>query len=280
MSQKMVYVPKNIHFLDLYLHNFGEEKCTPYHSYGPAIREYHLIHYVLEGKGMYKIDNQLFEISAGQGFLIPPDVVSFYQADAEYPWQYCWVGFHGLQAKHFIKQTSLTRNEPIFQDKDASFANRITQMLTADSVLRQTALLYLLLDDLTKSNPRQVHSELTISKQEIYVKMVIDFIDMHFSDKLTVFQIARFVGLDRSYLTSLFKTYIGLSIQEYLVNYRISKACLLLKNSDHAIGDISRSVGYHDSLLFSKLFRKKMGISPKNYRMEQKHNRGEEEEVL
>lgn len=89
---------------------------------------------------------------------------------------------------------------------------------------------------------------------------------MNYSDKVTVSQIAHYIGLDRSYLSSIFKKYLDTSIQEYLIQYRINKACDLFYNKELNISDISRSVGYDDPLLFSKIFKKYKGISPKKYR--------------
>ncbi|MGF7047731.1 AraC-like DNA-binding protein [Paenibacillus sp. DS2015] len=56
------------------------------------------------------------------------------------------------------------------------------------------------------------------------------------------------------------------SIQEYLIHFRVNKACELMMNSELSIGDISRSVGYDDPLLFSKIFKKVKGASPKHFR--------------
>jgi YesN/AraC family two-component response regulator len=89
---------------------------------------------------------------------------------------------------------------------------------------------------------------------------------MNYSRKMTISELARSIGLDRSYLGSIFKEQLSTSLQNYLKNYRMDKACELMKNETLSIGDISRSVGYDDPLLFSKLFRKCKGVSPREYR--------------
>ena len=58
----------------------------------------------------------------------------------------------------------------------------------------------------------------------------------------------------------------GISPQEYLLDYRIRKACELLQNTDLPIAHIARSVGYEDSLYFSRLFKQHMKSSPSSYR--------------
>ncbi|WP_260845732.1 helix-turn-helix transcriptional regulator [Paenibacillus sp. Y412MC10] len=104
------------------------------------------------------------------------------------------------------------------------------------------------------------------SRAEIYVEQVIDFIEMNFSQKITIEDIAHLIGLNRSYLCSLFKQQMNISIQDYLIRYRMDMAAKMLGSTDLSIGDIARSVGYADPLLFSKMFKKVKGASPKHYR--------------
>lgn len=60
--------------------------------------------------------------------------------------------------------------------------------------------------------------------------------------------------------------------QQYLLNYRVAKACELLTETLCTIGEISRSVGYQDPLLFSRMFKKVKGCSPKEYRIRHLEN--------
>jgi YesN/AraC family two-component response regulator len=89
---------------------------------------------------------------------------------------------------------------------------------------------------------------------------------MNYYRKMSIAEIAHHLGLDRSYLGSLFKEQLDTSLQDFLINYRLDKACELMKNEALAIGDISRSVGYDDPLQFSKLFRRNKSIPPREYR--------------
>ena len=79
-------------FHDLYLCLCGYSKCAPLHSFGPAVRPHYVLHYIMEGKGRYYAGGTRFDLQAGQGFLIEPDVQTFYQADEKDPWTYLWIG--------------------------------------------------------------------------------------------------------------------------------------------------------------------------------------------
>jgi len=74
------------------------------------------------------------------------------------------------------------------------------------------------------------------------------------------------VGLNKNYFSTFFRENIGVTPQQYTIKYRINKACELMSNQGLTIGDISRSVGYDDTLGFSKIFKKEKGISPAKYR--------------
>ncbi len=70
---------------DLNLYHCGSENCAPGHSYGPAIRDHYLIHYILDGKGFFQVNNKTYHLKNGQGFLICPDIITYYEADKENP---------------------------------------------------------------------------------------------------------------------------------------------------------------------------------------------------
>ena len=73
-------------FRDLYLCFCGVSECEPCHSFGPAVRPSYILHYILSGKGMYKVGDRKYKLMEGQGFLIEPEAVTFYQADEKEPW--------------------------------------------------------------------------------------------------------------------------------------------------------------------------------------------------
>ena len=82
---------------------------------------------------------------------------------------------------------------------------------------------------------------------------------------------AKFICLDRKYISKLFKDIVGVTIQDYLISFRINKAKEMMKDRQLSIGDISRSVGYDNPLIFSKTFKKINGFSPSKYRSTIEH---------
>ncbi|HOJ12146.1 MAG TPA: AraC family transcriptional regulator [Clostridiales bacterium] len=266
-------VPINrLNLTDLNMYQCGTEKCKPGHFYGPAVRDHFLIHYVTEGNGVFQVGNTTYKLSKGQGFLICPGIVTFYQADIGLPWHYTWIGFHGLKAEDYLKQANLSWDNPIFTyTKDDYIETCFKEMIETKNIkngreMKLLGLFYSFLSKLIEENEQASSYNVTVNRKEVYIKKLIEFIELNYSRKISVSEIAAYLGLDRSYMGSIFKEFFNTSPQNYLIDYRINKACDLMANYNLTIGDISRSVGYEDPLLFSKMFKKIKGLPPREYR--------------
>ena len=92
MDKKDVEITAGVRYSDpLILYFTGYEKCDPSHSFGPAIRTHYLIHYVVKGSGRFHENGRVHSLHAGDLFLILPGQITYYEADRETPWEYCWV---------------------------------------------------------------------------------------------------------------------------------------------------------------------------------------------
>jgi two-component system response regulator YesN len=80
---------------------------------------------------------------------------------------------------------------------------------------------------------------------------------------------AGYIGLDPSYFGKLFKKETGISFTDYLMNYRIEKAQALLRNTRKNISEICFSVGFNSQSYFGYVFKKKVNLSPKKYRLKE-----------
>jgi len=272
MGIRMIeFLPMSRLLKELYVTQFGEEDCAPGHYWGPAVRDHYLLHYVLDGKGVFETGGRRYELTKGQGFLIVPGTIAFYQADRLNPWSYCWIGFNGSLAGSLLHQAGLSMKSPILDfPEDRAVRDCIREMTESRRFgpareYRLAGLLHMLLSEFIAAHP-PVEIVRRDAWSEAYVEKVKDFIQLNYAQKITVEDIAAFAGLSRSYLCSLFRKSEGTSVQGYLVQYRMRKACELMGNPEFSIGDIARSVGYGDPLLFSKMFRKVMGVSPRQYR--------------
>lgn len=108
--------------------------------------------------------------------------------------------------------------------------------------------------------------EHSLSKYSPIVKDAIIFINLNISSNLTVKKVAYEVGLSPDYLTRLFKKELGVNIITYINQKRIYTSLELLKNTNLSIEEISDLIGLNNTSYFYTLFKKEMGVSPKQYR--------------
>ena len=264
---------KPILYSDLKVYQYGYEECEPNHSYGPANRDHFLLHFISKGKGTFCSKNKSYTLSAGQGFLICPGVITSYTADENDPWTYSWIGFYGANAQYYLSRIGLSWENPVFSYKNGeSFQKIFTELLMLDlskltDQLRIVGYGYMLLALLMESSSiLALQGKAFFNSKEEYVKNAILYVQTNFSRKVTVQETADYVGLNRSYLGVIFKEITGHTLQKFLIDFRIDRAKKLLSDKSMSIGDVSRSVGYDDPLTFSKLFKKNVGISPNAYR--------------
>lgn len=255
--------------IDAMIYTCGYENCEPGHSYGPLLRNGYLIHYVLSGRGTYRCRGKTFRLGEDDAFLICPGEVIYYEADREEPWIYTWIGMQGIKMKGYLERTSLPE-ELVFQyGGDPKLRSCHEQLFEAEQQTRgrdllMNSVLYEYLFLLAEKFPNQKPT--AAEKRSGYVEEALNFMEGAFCDPITVQDIADHLSLNRSYLHRQFKAAMGVSVQDYLLDRRIRQACILLKNTDLPIQVVARSVSYQDALHFSKLFRQKKGVSPKQYR--------------
>lgn len=92
-----------------------------------------------------------------------------------------------------------------------------------------------------------------------------NYLETNYRFSITNQRISEKFGFVPSYLSSIFKDYYKLSLSDYIIMLRIKEAQELLKYKRLKIKDISEQVGYSDPLYFSKVFKKVVGMSPKEY---------------
>ena len=98
------------------------------------------------------------------------------------------------------------------------------------------------------------------------VRKVIRYIESNYMNDITLNELAKLVLVTPSHLSRRFSETIGQSPTEYLMQYRLKEAKLLLRNTQELIQEIACRVGYQDAKYFTRVFKKNGGMTPKNYR--------------
>jgi|InofroStandDraft_1065614.scaffolds.fasta_scaffold43422_2 AraC-like DNA-binding protein len=257
-------------FQELCLWYCGCSDCHPGHSFGPAARPNYILHYVLKGKGRFQIDNRTYEIGAEEGFLIVPNVMTFYQADSNDPWSYVWIGFHGDAAEKLLGRMGLSFRMPTFSSNcGQQLSALVADMLGQDAqniggMLHLQSQFYQFFGYIAQG--LAVQDNFQQGKQNYYVRTAVEFIEQHYADSIKVTDIAESIGVSRSYLVALFQNILGMPPNAYLSGFRISRAKELLTITEMSVGEIASRCGYQDALVFSKAFKHHVGMTPTLYR--------------
>lgn len=248
----------------------GWERCAPEHTFGPAVRPHFLFHFILSGRGFYERAGERRGLKAGQGFLILPGESTYYGADKEEPWEYCWIGFNGAEAGNILKECGLDADNLIYEDHSGGLLGR-QMLLLVDSFSQPGANNYTLLGQLYLSLSYMVQKQPGgQSVVQGYVNHAIDFIHNNFGYEIGVAEIARAVGVDRTYLYRIFCKQVGQSPKEYLTAYRLRTAAGMLAASSLTVTETALSCGFKDASLFGKQFRAVFGCSASEYRKRQR----------
>ena len=256
---------------ELSLCHCGYSICAPGHSFGPAVRPNYILHYVLDGRGTYRIGTRTYHLEKEQGFLIEPNVMTFYQADAQQPWTNLWIGFQGTRADQLMREFGLSYRVPTFSSGcGAELLQIVQQILQSDRAnveqqLFLQAQMYTFFSHIAHSVFIQ-NGGFQMDKQNYYVQAAVEYIQTNYARSIKVRDIAEYVGVSRSYLTTLFQSILHTSPNAYLTNFRLSRAKEQLTLTNFPIGIVADMCGYQDSLVFSKAFKQHVGMTPSQYR--------------
>lgn len=229
---------------------FGHEACEKSHSYGPAVRTHWLIHFVVSGRGIFKIGGSTYNVKAGEMFIAPPYEEIYYEADAIVPWKYIWIGFSADKTLHveLSPVISCSEAEGIF------LAIKSCKERLRGRSAYLTARLWDLISVLSDENTNADYST-----------KALEYIHSNYMHNVTIEEIAQKLSVDRTYLSALFKKNVGISPKQYLIQYRMNIAASLLEKREMSVSLAAYSVGYYDVFNFSKMFKKHFGVSPKQY---------------
>ena len=260
--------------IDLYLSNCGMGKCCSGQKMGPEIKDEYVVFYIVSGKGIYKVRDKQYHLSENDYFLVCANEEVSCRADENDPWSIVWVGFKGEKVRSFIEYAGLNKTENLVgrcENKESilEYIKKILSVRGNSSVdeMKKIGYLYLIFAKLLEE--RELESENGIEysyTSRKYIQYVIEYVEKNYRQQIRVNDIADSIGLNRSYMTTLFKKIMGESPKEYLVRFRMEKAEILLRKTNIRIQLVAEQVGYNEMISFSRAFKKKNNVSPSEYR--------------
>ncbi|MBE6598708.1 MAG: AraC family transcriptional regulator [Ruminococcaceae bacterium] len=212
----------------------------------------------------------LLETEHGQFSLTPGDVFFTFPAT---PFsirncnqtRYYYISFVGSRANYYLESAGITPSSPVrsgFEELRSTFSYGIAKTTEANlPILTKGVLLYTLS---VISAPDD--SAARIEEKSLVEQIRGDIESCYAETELSLENLCDRRKYSSKYVSRRFREEMGISFSEYLQSCRIHHACNLLRGTNRSIQEIALSVGYRDSLYFSKVFKKCMGVSPSGYR--------------
>ncbi len=244
-----------------------------YHSH-----DYPELAYVLSGVGKYRIADKIYDVSDGDLIVINPG--QKHQAllvDAENPTTEFFVGFSDLQFKGLpLNEVPMPNDCPILHTTGELRQKlfKICASMEAENavcrpgryfMLKAYLVQMLLLIVREQVEPVEVktgYSFESVNKKYV-VEKIVNYFEDHYEEKISLDQIAENMYLSPFYISKIFKSETGEAPIRHLINIRLDKAKELLEQGwVGSIQEVAATVGYDDAYHFSKLFKKRFGISP------------------
>lgn len=238
-----------------------------YDTYNCEGRDDYFLIYVTDGIFNTRINDTVFSLKKGSVVLFPPKFKYHYWGEP--PSKYLCAHFTGSHVEKILTDLGFSLEPCMFENEFSPkiknlFDKMIEQYMTNAPFLQYS--LACLLEEIL----------LTIAlgriKNDGYhtLKKSIKYIHANYTEKIQIPYLAKLEGLSNSRYITLFSREMGKSPSEYILELRLGRACDLLLTTDMEICLIGALSGYKDQYFFSKIFKKHIGMSPREYRKRHK----------
>lgn len=245
----------------------GFEDCSFGFSVPEHQREHYLVHCVTKGSGTVVVNGITYFVKKGEIFVIRPHTPVSYASSKEEVWSFAWFGFRGRDCDFYLRESGIGADTVVKKANATVFfaaaRNCVDYFDSRSGSVSQARLTSFLLEALDSFRPVRAGGRMEVSSQ---VERALEFIEYNYMRGITASDVALQLSIDRTHFFRIFKARTGISPEQYIMKYRVEKACELLRGDRHTVTEIASLVGVSDVYYFSKLFKKNVGQSPTEYR--------------
>ena len=221
------------------------------------------IYYVNSGNGYIHTSGRILPLAEGDVFFTFP--ASAFCIESGEDFSYTYISFLGTRANMILDKYNITSDNFVFKgykEIEAYWASCLEFSSELSDMSSESALLYafacigrrLLVQDSYEKNKEET------------VSLVKKYIDDNFCDAdISLSKIGKNLNYNEKYISSLFKAYLKIGVIDYVNTLRMQYACTLMQQGYRSIKDISNMCGYADPNYFSRLFKKRIGVAPREY---------------
>ena len=242
------------------LHHYRERR--------EGIEEYILL-YCTEGGGTILLSGgKSIHLTEGEAFCIPSGTGHRYYADPADPWSILWVHFNGTDTSFYpldLKQT-IHLNSSYATQRLMFLFELLFRVLDSNYTLGNFIYISQVLElILAEIYYREKHDSAPVQNRQ--VTQIVRYMSAHLADNLTLEDLSETFELSKSYISTVFQKYTSHSPIDFYIRLRMKEACKQLRSSDARIYEVASSLGYSDPYYFSRIFKKVIGISPREYQL-------------
>jgi len=261
---------------DLYVYSLGFFSRALHHYINrPTGCEQYILIYCTEGEGWIILNGKKYTLTANQFIILPPCIQHSYGASDISPWSIYWIHFLGdkapLYSKKFYVPTSITPSDTSRIEERIKLFDEIYMILKngfsqenlnyANVCFAHFLATFLYLEQYRNGRSPSEYAESIINRATYYM-------NENLNKKLTVDDLAAYVGYSPSYFYRKFVKETGYAPMDYFMRMKINSACLYLIKTDLRINQIAYMLGFTDAYYFTRVFTKIIGISPSDFRKE------------
>lgn len=235
------------------------------HHEGAAVFQY-----TLSGEGVFEVDGETFGVGAGKGFCCyvgDPRITYYYPEWCSEPWRFLYVSYldpvgmtKGLN-EHFGFVFGVELQEALIQQLLAygAVSDVMLEMRAGSAHVLVSSIIGMLIDQ------QQALPALQVASVRL-VRQALQIIESRMYEPINAAMVADALGVSQEHLNRSFQKELGTTPYQYICRCKIQRACQELKNTNRAVGQIAKRLGYTPGAHFARLFRRVTGVNPGEYR--------------
>lgn len=230
----------------------------------------YLIAYVLSGEGTLDYQDKSYHLSANSCLFIDCQSTYKLQSYTTNPWELLWVHFHGSTSSTYYAHYA-SQHPPVSKNFQG---NAIQEALHTLLKCNENQDIYteihsskLIMDMLTLFLLKNTQKSDALNPELITkLKNIKSYLDNHFTEKIVLNYLAQHFFISKYHLCHSFKSYYGMTINQYIMSLRLNMVKRLLRFSENTIQEIAQICGFYDSSYLNRCFKATEGISLNEYR--------------
>ncbi len=231
-------------------------------------RAVHAVHLVTSGSAWVTQNGRREKVSRGDVFFLFPAVESRVDGDAAF--RYIYVSFFGIRAAYELERLGITPTDYVYPgmpELESFWRSALALRHEVVALASESVLLYTLAR--IGSGGCSAAAEGMLLPGAENARLLKDFVDRNFPDpELNAERLSQAFSYHKKYISALFKKHYRMGVVEYIRTVRLGHACRLLEEGKLTVFQVAEASGFRDALYFSRVFKKYVGLSPRDYRTE------------